>query len=192
MMFPDTDSFLLNTQILSPHHHHHQKEENQKRKNILNTLGFGTREKCQKQSMWEVFDKSSHHNPEHNYDVKKKTKNNTHCWQHNKSKELVNMLSVFQSGETHSTFQPQRSSPSCLSVYKPTNKSLENCREHDEWLMLVGKKQTREKLSNLPKNEKLKCSLLVALSSVCTILVFTKVLWSFVCFNTFQGFVFFF
>lgn len=32
--------------------------------------------------------------------------------------------------------------------------------------------------------------LLMALSSMCSILVFRNVLWSYVCFNTFQGFVF--
>lgn len=77
-----------------------------------------------------------------------------------------------------------------LSGSKTTNKPCDGC---PPWWVgdVSGKKHKQEKLSDLPKNERLTCSFLMVVSSMCTISLFSqKVLQSFVCFNTFQGFVF--
>lgn len=108
------------------------------------------------------------------------------CQRSNQGKSITQPPApLFNHEEAHLTW---------LSGYKSTNKPLENClpwRVVDVMLVERKKEKTRGKtVKPSKKNEKLTCSLLMALSSMCTILVFTKVLRSFVCFNTFQGFVF--
>lgn len=59
MMFPDIASFLLNARVLPTQRHRKEEEE----KTLQTTLGFGTREKCQQQSMREPIDTSSRCKP---------------------------------------------------------------------------------------------------------------------------------
>ncbi len=110
-----------------------------------------------------------------------KAKSCSGCCQSSKSGKINFLTSC-------SPFQPRgRSHLAWLSGYKLTNKLQEN---RQPWRVadVSGKIREEKKVPNFPKNVKLTCSLLMALSTVCTILVFTKVLCSSVCFNTSQGF----
>lgn len=117
------------------------------------------------------------------------------CWQkkQKKSKQLVKMLSVLQSGkinyQTLLLFSTIRKRSPCSAFWLRTQQQI-------PWelpVMTSGRcyKNKREQTAKLStKWEADMLSLRMALSLKCTRLVFTKILWSSVCFNTFQGFVF--
>lgn len=76
--------------------------------------------------------------------------------------------------------------PSCLAT-NPTNKSFENSLSCQ---VVAAKKIKVRKCQTFHKMRSRHAPFLMALSLVCTSPVFTKILRSFVCFNTSRGFVF--
>lgn len=151
--------------------------------------------------MRELFDKSSHRKPGACVLMWKKA----NYWHHKKrerekKKELGAGWRCQRFSQGKSSTQPPAplfnhagsDHLSWISGYKPTNKPLEN---YPPWRVLdvSGKNTQGEKTVKPSKKweaDMLSLSPNGSLSSMCTILVFTKVLRSFVCFNTFQGFVF--
>lgn len=116
------------------------------------------------------------------------------CWQRRMNKALVKMLSATQSGRNlfHQTpcFSFLTTGKLTWLGFLATNPPT-NPFKSAQWMLVERKKKKNGKtVKASKKNVELTCSLLMALSLICTILVFTKVLWSSVCFSTFQGFVF--